>query len=985
MKKRFLPLSLLLVIMMLGQTMAIAGNGGHYVPRTQGSATADSFMSELRANQHTGLIDPALMLKASNQDANAKGAENDPLYWINMGPDNFGGQTSAVVYDKTNSDIIYIGSKGGGVYKSYNHGITWHPVGNKNLMVSCMVQDVNGVIYVGTGDCGAAATYNGLDQQSYDNSFVGSGIYKIENDQLTQLPSTAPAAFDAVCDWSFVNELALVDGKLVAATASGLKYSADNGATWAVAKDAEGNELSGNAMEVKAMGQKVMVAVDGKVYTGDLNAMVCHSADAVAYDEDHQIIMIPAAAELLDIAVAPSNDNVIYASCIDANGVHSGVYISENQGAIWKLIQPTSSADYGHNIYSGYGKNNHGLVVDPTDPYSVYVLGYNLWELKRTNDENGYYMALQHSNGSATVYTSSSHLHVGLHAMVFNPDREIREFFIGTDGGIFKGMIEGGDYFTFADCNRNYITTRMFNVAYSNNVKRVMGAALDHGTLMIEGDENVNHVTTGFWAYSNGSDNGAFGSFSESYQPGSCAFSMINPNTIFVTTKNGGIKRSETAGADWVSTNFTESLSPGISSTSFRMPILLYEDYNDELNPEMVWFKNEDSVAYYADSTQLMSVTGYPFYAHNIGVIAPGDSIQVHDPISAKLFFCYKNYFYMTRGALNFAAAPTWYLLSDKNTEFKGEPLSMGISADGDNMFVGFKDGRFVRISNLNTVVDAASGSLSDTTGSFKVTTTLIELPIDGQCVTSVSVDPRNNNNVVVTLGNYGNDSYVLYSTDAMSDVPTFVSKQGDLPKMPVYSSVIEMTTGKVILGTEHGIYMTDNIANPTWVAQNDPMGDVPVMDLKQQINYHADQVVNTIFHEGNETYLIPVVYEGIHNQGMIYAATYGRGLFRCENFRKQEYQSVPEIPAVVEVSTVSMYPNPVSDMAKVCFELNGNANVSYEIYDVCGRRIMSRSLGNYMEGKYEENVDMSMLSSGAYILRLNQGAKSSAVKFMVY
>ena len=100
---------------------------------------------------------------------------------------------------------------------------------------------------------------------------------------------------------------------------------------------------------------------------------------------------------------------------------------------------------------------------------------------------------------------------------------------------------------------------------------------------------------------------------------------------------------------------------------------------------------------------------------------------------------------------------------------------------------------------------------------------------------------------------------------------------------------------------------MTDNIANPTWVAQNDPMGDVPVMDLKQQINYHADQVVNTIFHEGNETYLIPVVYEGIHNQGMIYAATYGRGLFRCENFRKQEYQSVPEIPAVVEVSTVSM------------------------------------------------------------------------------
>ena len=98
MKKRFLPFSLLLVIMILGQSITIADNGGHYVPRTQGTASAEQFMSEMRSNQHTGLIDPAWMIKAA-QSQNQRNASDDPLYWLTMGPDNMGGQTTAVIFD----------------------------------------------------------------------------------------------------------------------------------------------------------------------------------------------------------------------------------------------------------------------------------------------------------------------------------------------------------------------------------------------------------------------------------------------------------------------------------------------------------------------------------------------------------------------------------------------------------------------------------------------------------------------------------------------------------------------------------------------------------------------------------------------------------------------------------------------------------------------------------------------------------------------
>ena len=57
MKKRLLPFSLLLVIMILGQ--AVMADQGHYVPRAKETTTAEAFISSMRVNQHTGLIDPA--------------------------------------------------------------------------------------------------------------------------------------------------------------------------------------------------------------------------------------------------------------------------------------------------------------------------------------------------------------------------------------------------------------------------------------------------------------------------------------------------------------------------------------------------------------------------------------------------------------------------------------------------------------------------------------------------------------------------------------------------------------------------------------------------------------------------------------------------------------------------------------------------------------------------------------------------------------
>ena len=982
MKKRFLPFSLLLVIMILGQSV-IADQGGHYVPRKQ-SNNAESYMGSLRANQKTGLIDPADMLKAIQAPA-TKNASDDPLYWINMGPDNIGGQTTAIIYDnKKNAfgnpnGVVYIGSKGGGVFKTYNYGVTWHQVGGRNLMVSCMAQDADGVIYIGTGDCGSitkinsnnTADYNGLSQQGYVNSFIGSGLWTLVDDELEQVMAPTEDA------WQFINDLAIVDGKVLAATNEGLMYSSDGGHNWSTA-------IEGKAVSVKVGCDKtnnentIVAAVGGHVYVGsDIEQMEDHSGTATELQGDSLLPQGPDAG-MIDLAIAINDsESVIYAGFIGTDGVHTGVFVSHDKGNTWKTALPNVYGAPGHNIYGDYGLYNHGLVVDPENFDVVYVLGYNLWSLTAT-EGNGLFIAKQLTDVSS--YYLSDYIHVGIHAMVFNPNNS-QECYVGTDGGIYKAT----GRFIFSNCNRNYTTTRMFSVAPSGKDTRVMAGGLDHGTVYIPGNADGNSLGMGYWINPSGDNMGAF---SEGSHAGSCAFSTLNSNTIFVTYRyknpSGSnasdhmpwVSRSQTMGEDWVSTNFTSALSMATNS-SYRIPVLLFENYNNQLNPETAWYHNLTGHRQPAETVvQVMSNNNYPFNYTLETSLAAGDSIEVHDPITSYFFIASTDGFYMTRTPLQFDLEAAWYKVADKShSGFKGAPLCMDISADGDNMFVGFKDGKLLRISGLNGVVDSHTGTVTDDL--YAATVTKITLPISSQCVTSVSVDPRDNNKVLVTCGNYGNEDYVFYSTDAMSEEPTFVSKQNDLPKMPVYSSVIDMTTGDVIIGTERGIYRSKNLSS--WTFDSEAMGEVPVMELKQQRLYAEDAI--TVKHTEDGDFITE--YPGVKNTGIIYAATYGRGIFRCENY-KREFTSVPETTSIDNVN-VSIYPNPVVNQATVSFELKESGNVSYQVFDMTGRMVMNQNMGRIAEGEHQININAENLSSGSYILRLNQGAKNETVKFMVY
>ena len=1002
------------------------------MPRGNQNFSAEAYLNTLRANQNTGLVDPALMI-APKRNANAvkDGDESYPIYWKSMGPDNMGGRTTAVFYNNQNTNEAFIGSMGGGVFYTWNKGITWHQVGD-NLMVSCMAQAEDGTIYVGTGDGGAAYSYNSLADYNYTNSFLGSGLYMINKDrEMSLVAGTSPVDVnDPEDEWAFINDIALDGNTVVVATNAGVRYLKDGEWVYAQVVDTTAEtgyvDLTGKAVNVK-VGAKVegsdkhilIASVDKKFYVGTLDKMECKSASGSddEIDEETEVITaIGVAKTLLDIAINPE-DNTIYAANIDSKGNHIAFYITENLGETWEIILPTVDEEIGHQVYGGLGNFNHGIVLDPLVPGRFYVTAKDLWVVEKQEDSvinqrlSGLYVAAQVSNAE-DLLTGEPNLHIGLNAMVFNP-KNGNEVYVGTDGGIYKGTrAPGNKYFTFVNCNRGFISTRCLGVAPSGNLTRVAAGALDFGPILINGLEGTNNMTTGDVLQPESENGhvgvygGHFGIFEKTNNCGFCAVSTIQPDAIIMTTADGGIHRTKTAGVDYDISNFNTSF--GISH--FQLPMAYWETFYDEYSTNEVWFKCNkdmkagDSVVYYSNTGDYPSSypnAGYPLHGvlpidlhFNAEHPDKSDSVSFPDPINTKLFFPKKvdtkkyEIYYSTDG-IRFGKLAEWNKIGTiTGTNNASCPTCMTISADGDNLFVGTLSAGIGRFTNLRHAVDSAT--FTPTSSEFAPVYKQIELPasVNKRCITSIAVYPDDPNKIVVTLGNYGNGCYILYSDNALSDEPTFTEKQGDLLAMPVYSSVYTSTydraeNGHVLIGTEHGVYRTTDIAaeSPVWVKVWDNMGDVPVMELRQQLIQKDEEVVYVELDSVNTK---RVVYPGTNNQGVIYAATYGRGLFRCETYRQHSATGISETSVATE-SKISVYPNPVRDAAKVSFELKNNATVSYQVYDMNGRMVSTESLGNFTEGKHEVSVDVDGLAKGAYVLRLNAGSQTSSVKFMVF
>lgn len=965
MKKGFLLFSILLVINLL--QLANASNSGEkYTPRQQEAPSSEAYLYAIRSNQMTGKIKSSDVALAAQQVQAMNSSRNQTaLNWHSLGPDNYGGKTKGLIYD--NRDATYqtllAGAVGGGIWKSTNDGITWQPLGTPNLMVSSMVQAANGDIYVGTGDGFNAHLLGLLSDLGYSSGFMGQGIWKsTDGVTFSVLTATVPQSNNNESDWAFINELALnSEGHIFAATNSGLKYSTDGGLTWNLAKDNDGNPLSSNAGDIQAGSDgTLLAAVESKGYISrsgnpeDFELISTGEENALPADE----------VTRLEFAIAPSNPDVMYAAAVTSFGVQLGIYRSGDKGETWQVILP---ATISVNIYNGRGNYNNHIVVFPNDPDRIIIGGLNLWQGKKVVE--GGLFAWDAKSFPAGDGFLDYYVHFGQQRLIFKPGTT-NKIAISTDGGVHKGTINGDDYIYTVN-NRNYITSQFYKIAPSGGENRVLGSAHDQGTIFISGEGNTVRQGETIYAFLSSG--------------GPAVVSTINPDAIVVTGTAGSMDRSEDM-AFTLSTQFLLSVGMG-NTQAYQTPVALWESYEDYNSRDSVTFKSR---GFYQGGQVIKAKSqnfDHPFYytlPSDIN-LNQGDSLRIKDIVSSKLFIAVANKIWMTKNFLDFTKRPDWFEISNVSVGLSGIPQSIAYSADGNHLFVGMRDGKLFRISNLSLAynyerADVNSPQCIVATRQLSVNLPNSSTPIS-QAITSIAVDPNNPNNVLLTLGNYGNDHYVYMTTNALDADPTFVSKQGNLPKMPVYSSIFEMSTpGYVMLGTEYGIFTTGSITGtPDWTSDLGQLSNVPVFDLKQQIINKSSDTVQLI----NVDTLVKT-YPGTNNYGIIYGATFGRGLFRCNDFRKPVGIDEPILPQANNFE-IGIFPNPVVNQSIIDFILPKDGNVHYSIFDLQGRMIQSEIIGYRTAGKNQVTISGTELTTGTYILRLESGNQVKAIKFLVY
>jgi hypothetical protein len=898
----------------------------------EGIGGAIEWLAKIRGNQVTGLISNADVIQARKQIAELQNNKAMGIAWDELGPSNVGGRTRAMLIDKDNHNLLFIGGVSGGLWKSTSGGTSWVPVtGFPDMNVACIAQNqTNGALYVGTGE-----SFSNPDGTNFGTpGFIGSGLYESTDAGATwhiyngATPSVLNSAND---EWSFVNRVAVdpVSGRVFAASTKGLQYW--DGTAWINPIYVTGTTPNTGKCSTVVIGpdRTVIAVVANKVYI------------STSLGDDHSFTQIPTSilpsGIRTEIAIAPSNANYIYALIAASDRSLKGVYRSTDKGTTWDLIGPGGAPAFNLFGDTKQGDYDNAIAVSPFSPDFILVGGINVWSWM-----NG---------GNFTQITYGDDSHVDIHAFAFDKTNPY-VYYVGSDGGIAKTS-DGGVH--FYPINKNYNVTQLYAVAFSTK-GYVMGGTQDNNCPFIDrkGIDSLAcrllYIGDGGWA----------------------AFSAIDTSVFFGTMQNGGTWRSPDQGATYqsardklfFSTTMIGSASPGDDGNfaPFVTPLIHWESFHNTYS--------FDSVTYVAPKSDTAGTevwvkshnARYPFTYVLLDSITQGDSVRVQDIISSRFFVALASGIWMTKSALDFSKTPVWIKICDK-----GGIQNLAISNDGNYLFAGTGGGQVIRISNLLAVRDSINGYI---TSPYCVLEQKVINTFSSRYVTSIAIDPNNPAHIIVTLGNWGNTDYIYYCANALDAAPTFANKQGitagkKLPAMPIFSGLIEVNDGKrVLVGTEYGVFGTDDItknaATIEWTQENTGMAPVPTFMIRQQTQMGY----------------------GATNYGVIYIGTHGRGFFET----KKWYNSVPDIDAkpVLAKPTLNIYPNPVVNQAHINFTLPFATNVNVNVYDIKGQLVRSLNLSRQTIGNHTTSVDCSMLSPGSYILQLVAGKESSTAKFVI-
>jgi len=518
---------------------------------------ADVETGEINSKGLCELREDVLKYASAQSLANSKTTD---ISWSEMGPDNVGGRTRAIV--AVNEDLIYAGAVSGGLWRSNDGANTWNQVtGMPFFMIASIAVSDNGDIYVGTG---SNFDYSGGEGNS---GFRGRGIWWSNDggETFSMVDGTDPGEFSNG-NWSSNDAL--------------VKHPSYDNRVWYGSNSSFGTLENGVIDINPASGgpgggvTDITIAPDGSyMLVAATNGLVYRSTneqfsnfESITAGGSNNGSLPQGGIGRARIAISQDDADHAFALYSTSGGLFYNLYYSDNAGqeGSWTVCWP-GGVDTSTPLPRAQGVYDLALGIKKGQPDLAYVGGISLWR-------SGPNQQAEPAAASFDFPGFPYGIHADIHEIIFTEEGTM---FVATDGGIYKSD-DGG--ISYTECNNNYNVTQFYGMAHSAGTA-VLGGTQDNGSLFIPGDgyfltdEHAIEVHGG-----DGFD---------------CAISQVTESpeqtyAWFAASQNGGLARGTVSpGAvsnlgDFWDNDITDLINDDGDLGQFYTCLRLYEDTEDE-------------------------------------------------------------------------------------------------------------------------------------------------------------------------------------------------------------------------------------------------------------------------------------------------------------------------------------------------------------------------------------------------------------------
>lgn len=450
------------------------------------------------------------------EDRNIPGSKTRTTNWVSINPigmfyqrtnaNYISGRTNSIAFHPTNPNIFYIAAAQGGVWKTTDGGVNWTVLTDNLPTLACgdvVVDQQNpNVLYLGTGE---------LNYSS--DSQYGNGIYKSTDAGATWFQVATVSQVGNRCSYMaidpFNSNIVYMGGN------SGIYKSTNAGINWT--NMAGGTNV--NCVVINPTNSQIIYITNGGTNAGQ----VLKSTDG-GTTWTTLAGGLPTSMGRIQLAMAKSNDNTIYASiAASSGGALLGLYRTTDAGTTWTAQATTP------NYLSSQGWYDNAVTVKPSNENYVVVGGLDCY----ASTTGGTSLVQKAAWASSTP---GNFCHADIHRLEYNGT----VLYCCSDGGVYKSTNDGNNW---TDLNLKLSTLQYQSADYDpTNLLSFQGGTQDNNKqTSTDGGNNWIQRSTGDGGYT--------------------IVDPVNTNYIYGQYVNGSIQRSNNSGVSF--TNITPGTSTG--------------------------------------------------------------------------------------------------------------------------------------------------------------------------------------------------------------------------------------------------------------------------------------------------------------------------------------------------------------------------------------------------------------------------------------